>query len=126
MAKRNKANKGKGKGIVAAFGAVAHGGNTYSAVMLASSKKGAIATTLWGIMPGQGKGAPAFVLVATLPGVAQPATYALTKTQGQASYNGHPRRVLPGQGTLGQFGLSPKPVAAPAQPAAPAPSKASA
>lgn len=112
---RNKANKGKGKSITAAFGPVAHNGNSYQGVLMATSKKGSIATALWAIMPGQGKGVPAFVLVATLPGVAQPATYALNKAQAQLSYVGHPRRVA--APAAGQFGLQPAP--APAAKAAP-------
>lgn len=126
MGKRNPANKGKGKVITAAFGAVQHNGSTLQAVMVASSKKGkgAMATALWAVLPGQGK-APAFVLVVTIVG-AGTTSNAMALPAAQASYNSHPRRcsaagpLSPGA----QFGLVPAPAPAPKAPkaAAPAPS----
>lgn len=105
-------NKGKGATIKAIFGTVAHNGNTYSAVCVASSKKRPIATALWAVLPGQGKAAPAFVLVATCAG-AQPMQQALALPAAQVCYAAHGRRAA-AQGA-GQFGLVP--------PAAPAPTK---
>ena len=119
MGKRK--NKGKGKVITAAFGAVQHNGTSYQAVMVATSKKGAIATQLWACLPGQ-KGAPACVLVSTLPGVPAPQTTGMALAAAQVSYNGHPRRCASGPNSpAAQFGLQPAPVkAAPAAPSAPA------
>ena len=126
MGKRNSANKGKGKVISAVFGAVSHGGKTYMAVTMATSKKGAITTALWACLPGQA-GAPAFVLVTSIAGVPGMQSHGLNLAQAQASYNGHPRRVASGQGSpASQFGLVPAPVkaatpsvlAAPAAPSA--------
>ncbi len=119
MGKRNPANKGKGKVISAVFGAVQHNGQSYQAVLMASSKKGkgAMATQLWACLQGQ-KGAPAFVLVTTIVG-AGTTTTGMALAAAQANYNAHPRRCSAvGPNSAGaQFGLVPAPVKAP--PAAP-------
>jgi hypothetical protein len=114
---RNKANRGKGKAIKPIFGTVQHNGSTYSAVQVAASKKRAISTALWAVLPGQGNGAPAFVAVATMAGCS-PMQQALTLANAQLAYAAHGQRAAQGSGVLSQFGLVP---AAPSAPAAPAP-----
>lgn len=112
---RNKANRGKGKAIVAAFGAVVVGGTTYNAVLLASQRKGkgAMLTQLWGIVPGQGAKAPAFALTVAIAPLGMATAHACTQAQAQALYNAHPRRVAAGPGSpAAQFGLQPKPAPA--------------
>lgn len=112
---RNPANKGKGKQITAAFGAVAYKGNTYNAVLMATQRKGkgAMFTQLWAIVPGQGSSAPAFVLTVGIKPLGMANVHGCTLAQAQALYNAHPRRVGAGPGTAGaQFGLVAKPVAA--------------
>ena len=129
MAKRNGANKGKGKVIVAAFGAVAVGGVTYNAVLMATQRKGkgAMFTQLWAIVPGQGSKAPAYVLTVAIAPLGLAQAHPCTMAQAQGLFNAHPRRVGAGPGSpAAQFGLQPKPApvakasAAPATPAKPA------
>lgn len=123
MGKRNKANKGKGKVIVAAFGSVQCSGTTYSAVLMATQRKGkgAMQTQLWAVVPGQGKSAPAFVLAVAIAPLGLVQAHACSVAQAQALYNAHPRRVASGTGSpAAQFGLAPKPAAASAAPATPA------
>lgn len=124
MANRNPKNKGKGKQITAAFGAVAYKGATLNAVLMATQRKGkgAMFTQLWAIVPGQGN-APAFVLTVGIKPLGMAKVHACTMAQAQALYNAHPRRVGAGPGSAGaQFGLAPKPVPPPKAPSAPAPS----
>jgi len=121
--KRNPANKGKGKVITAAFGAVVVGGVTLSAVLMATQRKGkgAMATQLWAIVPGQGAKAPAYVLTVAIAPLGMVQAHACNQAQAQALFNAHPRRVAAGPGSpAAQFGLVPKPVPAPKASASPA------
>ena len=126
---RNKANKGKGKVIVAAFGSVLCGGTAYNAVLMCTQRKGkgAMFTQLWACVPGQ-KGAPAFVLTVAIAPIGLATEHPCNAAQAQALYNAHPRRCASGPAVngvatpAGQFGLVPAPVPAPKAPAAPAPS----
>lgn len=121
---RNKANRGKGKTIVAAFGSVTVSGQAYNAVLMATQRKGkgAMFTQLWAVVPGQGSKAPAFALTVGIAPIGLNQAHACTVAQAQALYNAHPRRVASGAGSpAAQFGLAPAPVPAAKGKAAAAP-----
>lgn len=90
QAPKRKRNRGKGKAIIARMENV----DGKSGVLLASSKKRAISTSLhWNM---DGKGNEAFVLTITLPdgkGGEENTYKYMGKAQAMAVYEGHPRRV---------------------------------
>lgn len=89
---KRKRNRGKGKSIIARMENV----DGKSGVLLASSKKKAISTSLhWNM---DGKANEAFVLTITIPdgkGGYEDMYKYMGKAQALALYEGHPRRVEP-------------------------------
>lgn len=89
---KRKRNRGKGKAIIARMENV----DGKSGVLLASSKKRAISTSLHWNMDGKGK--EAFVMTISLPdgkGGTEDTFKYMGKVQAQAIYEAHPRRVEP-------------------------------